>query len=432
MLPIVQLRRVTRDDVRRISHWLGDEEVASRWFGHYACGDPVHRGYEPALMLSANDEDWIRVFDHNRRHLIFAIYASGEGHIGECQAVFDEHGDVEMSLLIGRRDLWQRGYGASAAIQLLDRIFYDYNVEQAWVSVPQDNTAALRLFTRLGFAPISEAYMCSAMNGARLRATTLVLQSAEYHSRQLQPLAAHENLSPIVTVTGLPGSGSEVVAAEVAKLIKARFTGGEIVEALALKLNRTVGEIRALEASYTSLWARTLRATLAPWERYGAMDYSAEMVGSFPVDYYSDSEPFDYLTKEDYLAGLRSVIGEMVADAPTVLHEYGSSLFAPEDRATFHVFVAMPLERRAQKARFEDGGTMKDALKALRRADREFVSMHKKLLGTDPLDGARYDMTVNMNRLSVEGAARMVSGAMTRSAGARRSAIATESALQPA
>ena len=430
MLPIVQLRHVTRDDVRRISHWLGDEEVASRWFGHYACGDPVHRGYEPTLMLNANDEDWARVFDRNRGHLVFSIYASGEGHIGECQAVFDEHGDVEMSLLIGRRDLWQRGYGASAAIQLLDRIFYDYNVEQAWVSVPQDNTAALRLFTRLGFAPISEAYMCSAMNGGRLRATTLVLQSAEYYSRQLQPLAARENLSPIVTVTGLPGSGSEVVAAEVARLIKARFADGKIVEALASKLNRTVGEIRALEASYTSIWARILRATLAPWERYGAMDYSAEMVGSFPVDYYLESEPFDYLTKEDYLVGLKSVIGDMVADAPTVLHEYGTPLFIPEDRATFHVFVAMPLERRARKAQFEEGLTMADALKILRRADREFISMHKNLFGAHPLDGARYDMTVNMNRLSVESAARMVSGAMTRSAGVRHSTA--QKTLQPA
>ncbi len=109
MLPTIQLRRVTRDDVKRIARWLNDEEVASRWFGHYACGDPVHRGYEPTLMLSANNEDWIRVFDHNRGHLIFSIYAGGEGHIGECQAVFDEHGDVEISLLIGRRELWQHG-----------------------------------------------------------------------------------------------------------------------------------------------------------------------------------------------------------------------------------------------------------------------------------------------------------------------------------
>ena len=63
MLPIVQLRHVTRNDVQRIARWLADDEVSSRWFGHYACGDPVHRGYEPSLMLGASTEDWVRVFD---------------------------------------------------------------------------------------------------------------------------------------------------------------------------------------------------------------------------------------------------------------------------------------------------------------------------------------------------------------------------------
>ena len=429
MLPTVQLRHVTREDVNRISHWLNDEEVASRWFGHYACGDPVHRGYEPTLMLNANDQDWARVFDHNRGHLIFSIYARDEGHIGECQAVFDEHGDVEMSLLVGRRDLWQRGYGASAAIQLLDRTFYEYSVEQAWVSIPQENTAALRLFTRLGFAPISEAYMCTAMNGGRLRATTLVLQSADYHSRKLPPTMSQETLSPIVTVTGLPGSGSEVVGAEIARLIKAKFFDRNIVDSLSAQLDRSVGEIRALEASYTSIWARALRATLAPWERYGAMDYSAEFIGGLPSERYLD-EPIDYLTKDKYLAGLKSVIRELVSDAPAVLHEYGAPLFIPEGRPTFHVFVEMPIELRAQKAQFEEDLTMKDALGILRRADREFISMHKNLLGAHPLSDTRYDMTVHMNRLSVEGAARMVSGAMTRSAGVRRST--TQRTLQPA
>ena len=430
MLPIVQLRHVTREDVKRISRWLNDEEVASRWFGHYACGDPVHRGYEPTLMLNANDQDWARVFDHNRSHLIFSIYARNEGHIGECQAVFDEHGDVEMSLLVGRRDLWQRGYGASAAIQLLDRIFYEFDVEQAWVSIPQENTAALRLFTRLGFAPISEAYMCTAMNGGRLRATTLVLHSEDYYSRKLSPTASQEGMAPIVTVTGLPGSGSEVVAAEVARLIKARFFDRNLVERLSESLDRSVGEIRALEASYTSIWGRFLRAMIAPWERYGALDYSADYMGVFPAEYYLESEPFDFLTKEEYLSGLNSVIQESAANAPAVLHEYGAPLFMPDGRPTFHVFVDMPIELRAQKAQFEEGVTMEDALKILRRSDRAFISMHRNLIGADPLSNTRYDMTVNMNRLSVEGAARMVSGAMLRSAEVRRSTA--HRTLQPA
>ena len=113
-----------------------------------------------------------------------------------------------------------------------------------------------------------------------------------------------------------------------------------------------------------------------------------------------------------------------------MLHEYGAPHFLPENRPTFHVFVDMPMELRAQKAQFEEAITKEEALKILRRADREFISMHKNLLGSHPLSNARYDMTVNMNRLSVESAARMVSGAMTRSAGVRRST--TQRTLQPA
>ena len=103
--------------------------------------------------------------------------------------------------------------------------------------------------------------------------------------------------------------------------------------------------------------------------------------------------------------------------------------FLPEDRPTFHVFVDMPMELRAQKAQLEEGIPKEEALRILRRADREFISMHKNLLGAHPLSNARYDMTVNMNRLSVESAARMVSGAMARSAGVRS---AVQRTLQPA
>ena len=42
------------------------------------------------------------------------------------------------------------------------------------------------------------------------------------------------------------------------------------------------------------------------------MDYSAELMGSTPTELCLESESFDYLTKEEYLAGLNSVIRETV------------------------------------------------------------------------------------------------------------------------
>ena len=81
MLPEVNLNPVTREDVDRIAGWLSDTEASSRWFGHYACGDPVHRGYEPSIMLESSDSMWEQVFLLDQNRLIFSIYSEETGHI---------------------------------------------------------------------------------------------------------------------------------------------------------------------------------------------------------------------------------------------------------------------------------------------------------------------------------------------------------------
>lgn len=419
MLPIVQLRHVTRDDVQRISRWLSDEDVSSRWFGHYACGDPVHRGYEPGLMLGASSEDWVRVFDRDRQRLIFSIYSGEEGHIGECQAVFDENGDVEISLLIGRKELWQRGFGAAAAIQLLDRIFYDFPVDQAWVSVPQDNVAALRLFSRLGFSYVSDEVLCETPGCKEIRTTILSLPASEHQDRKLQQRPPGKTVAPIVTITGLPGSGSEHVAGETARLLRADRLDADVTDKLAVQLDCTPGEIDSLEASHSSFWARMLRSCLEPWERYGVMEASPEMFGPIPIISGSYELP-DYLTGEEYLNGLRAVYASTPKDRSQVIHGHGAAALAPRDRPGFHVLVEMSMAGRVSKAQFEGGISGVWARRMLRRADREFKSLYRHLYGVNPTDTSQYDLVVNMDRLSVESAARLMSGAVSRSVRAFR------------
>ena len=62
----------------------------------------------------------------------------------------------------------------------------------------------------------------------------------------------------------MPGSGSEVVAAEIARLIKAKFVERDLIEALAIKLDRTVGEIQALEGSFTSSMGEDVEGDAGP------------------------------------------------------------------------------------------------------------------------------------------------------------------------
>ena len=90
---LVELRPVTRDDVKRIAVWLDDTEVADAWFGRYTYGDAAHLGYEPKIMIDADDDAWDEVFHdpHHEPHRdIFSIYTLSGEHIGEGQLSIDE------------------------------------------------------------------------------------------------------------------------------------------------------------------------------------------------------------------------------------------------------------------------------------------------------------------------------------------------------
>ena len=163
MLPEITLREPTREDVARIVRWLEDEEISSRWCGHYARGDPAHRGYDPYQMLGAFEWEWDYVFRDHPYLLVLSIYSEQNEHIGECQGLISDHGGVELSLLLGRKDLWHRGYGTSTVTVLLDYIFNFYGMDWVWVNIPENNIPGLRLFKKLGFVQRGTSEGCNWM-----------------------------------------------------------------------------------------------------------------------------------------------------------------------------------------------------------------------------------------------------------------------------
>lgn len=151
MLPEVRLVKVTRDDINRIAGWLEDEEVSASWYGANEEGEALHISYSPKQMLEASDREWEEIFGSEVRKIFSVLTADGE-HIGEGQMVIEAPlWEAQLFILIGRKDLWYRGYGTAGLVRLLDLAFYEHGLHRAWVDVPEYNLPAIHMCERIGF-----------------------------------------------------------------------------------------------------------------------------------------------------------------------------------------------------------------------------------------------------------------------------------------
>jgi len=184
--PQVSLRPVTHDDVSRIRRWLEDEDVSESWFGRYSYGDPAHLGYHPDQMENASSEEWERVFE-NPEHRMLSIYTEGGDHIGEVHIAIEESlGDGQLSILIGRTDMWHRGYGTAGVQATLDMAFSELSMYRIWVDIPEYNEAARTLFTHLGFVHEGTLRKSRPHEGSRYDSVVMGMLSTEYAQRSQQ------------------------------------------------------------------------------------------------------------------------------------------------------------------------------------------------------------------------------------------------------
>ena len=187
----VTLRNVAREDVTRIRQWLEDEEVSESWFGRYSYGDPAHLGYHPGEMEHASDEDWDQVFS-DPEHRIMSIYTEEGGHIGETHIAVEESlGDGQLSILIGRKDLWHQGYGTAGMKATIDLAFSELGLYRVWVDIPEYNTAARNMCSHLGFVHEGTLRKSRPHEGSRFDSVVMGMLATEYAQRTDESAEAH-------------------------------------------------------------------------------------------------------------------------------------------------------------------------------------------------------------------------------------------------
>ena len=183
--PNIDLRTISRDDVKRIVEWIKDDEVAELWFGRYSYGDSAHLGYDPQKILTSSKEEWNRTFNDENpepHRAFFSIYKSEDNeHIGESQLFIDDAlGDAQLSVIIGRKDLWHHGYGSSSVVKLMSHAFKDLELYRVWVDIPEYNTHARNMFEGLGFQHEGPLRQSRPHHGARHNSAIMGMLKNEF------------------------------------------------------------------------------------------------------------------------------------------------------------------------------------------------------------------------------------------------------------
>ena len=178
-VPSIKLRVVLKEDVVRIKDWLKDDEIAEAWFGRYSYGDSAHLAYDPLKAGSFSKKKWKEVFEDSD-HMIFSVY-NGEEHVGEGHLAIDKAlGDGQLSVLIGRKDLWHKGLGAAATDKMIQIGFQQLELFRIWVDVPEYNKNAIKLFKQFGFVHEGTLRQSRPHHGARFDSVIMGILKNEY------------------------------------------------------------------------------------------------------------------------------------------------------------------------------------------------------------------------------------------------------------
>ncbi len=192
----VALQQITKDDVVRVSNWIADACVSDTWFGRYSYGDPAHLGYNPYKMKNASEEEWDATFNNPNLSLhreIFSVYdTANKNHIGEAQITVDTSiGDGQISVLVGDRNLWHKGYGTASVLALLEHAFLHLKLYRVWVDVPEYNKNAVKMFQKIGFYHEGTLRKNHPQDGKRATSVIMGILLEEFKKQYPQGVQSH-------------------------------------------------------------------------------------------------------------------------------------------------------------------------------------------------------------------------------------------------
>lgn len=139
----VRLTAVTKDDLAAIASWYEDTAFS--------------RQFDAIPAFPRSPEQWAKWLEEQQKDangFLFAVRPTGEsGLLGYAQldGILWAHQNCWLSLGLGDREDWGKGYGREAMGLLLNFAFWELNLHRVQLTVFSYNQRAIALYEGLGF-----------------------------------------------------------------------------------------------------------------------------------------------------------------------------------------------------------------------------------------------------------------------------------------
>jgi CMP/dCMP kinase len=196
---------------------------------------------------------------------------------------------------------------------------------------------------------------------------------------------------PTLTISRLYGSGGSEVAAVVAKRLGWSLLDNAVVDAVAARMGLTVAEVRDREERVPSLVERLTSAMAM-----GSQEWASPIAEA--------KRPTD----EQLIEVTRHIIEEAIARGPLVVVGRGTQEMLAAREDTLHVFCYAPRKALIARTIKREGVSAEEATRLVDNTNKDrdqWVRLHWE---RDRRAHENYDLSVNTERLGIEGAADLI------------------------
>ena len=207
----------------------------------------------------------------------------------------------------------------------------------------------------------------------------------------------------ILTVSRLYGSGGSQIAARAAEALGWSLLDNTVVDAVAARMGLSVAEVRNREERVPSLVERLTSAMAM-----GSQEWMSPMA--------SAKRPTD----EQMIEVTRHIIEEAIARGPVVVVGRGTQEMLAEREDTLHIFCYAPRKALIARTAERESVSWEEAARLVDDINKQrdqWVRLHWE---RDRRAIDNYDLSINTDRLGIDGATELVVAAARRKFGTQR------------